>query len=182
MSPTYAKGRKCGDSLTPTGRGSGLTKASEDWKILKILKEATQPNPQSESTTGASMVRIFPAQSGSREIAERLRLLMGAANLAARFQALKNTEKETMNYNKQDNLNAMEHLANKRWGKFLMSVPPGAPRGYILEDKSVMQIIRIRASQLSKDETCDRSFIISYTEETKVLTVTVTLKKNDQAN
>lgn len=87
-----------------------------------------------------------------------------------------------MNYNKQSNADAVKYLADKKWGKFLMSVPVGTARGYVLEDKSLVQIIRIRASQLSKDPECDRTFLISYTAETKVITVTATLKENDKEN
>ncbi len=80
-----------------------------------------------------------------------------------------------MNYNKEINKDALEYLKAKRWGKFLLAVPPGAPRGYVV-DESVVQIIRIRASQISNDKDSGRTLTVNYNRESGVLTVTAALK------
>lgn len=80
-----------------------------------------------------------------------------------------------MNYNKENSRTALEYLSAKKWGKFLLAIPPGAPRGYIVE-REYVQIIRIRASQISKDENSDRIFTVNYNDESGVLTVTSTIK------
>ena len=80
-----------------------------------------------------------------------------------------------MNYNKQDSRKAVEYLEAKKWGKFLLAVPPGAPRGYNVE-REYVQIIRIRATQISNDKDCDRTITINYNDESGVLVVTSTLK------
>ena len=80
-----------------------------------------------------------------------------------------------MNYKK--NKSAVDYLEAGKWGKFLMSVPVGTPRGYVLKDANKVQIIRIRASQMSKNPDCDRTFLIGFTEESGVLTVTATIKQ-----
>ena len=86
-----------------------------------------------------------------------------------------------MNYNKENSRSALEYLGAKKWGKFLLAIPPGAPRGYIVDGQYV-QVIRIRASQISKDADSDRMFTVNYNDESGVLTITSTLKNNDQAN
>lgn len=79
-----------------------------------------------------------------------------------------------MNYNKENSRTALEYLNAKKWGKFLLAIPPGLPFGYVV-DREYVQVIRIRASQISKD--ADRVFTLNYNDESGVLTIKAILKE-----
>lgn len=72
--------------------------------------------------------------------------------------------------------NAVELLKDRKWKAFLMAVPLGKPKGYHVENANDMYTLRVRASQLSSSEDCDRTFSITLDYDTKVVTVTAKLK------
>lgn len=74
--------------------------------------------------------------------------------------------------------NAVEHLKSRKWQKFLMAVPLNKPSGYHIDNANDIQVLRVRASQLSNADKCDRTFNVTVDYETKVVTVTAKLKND----
>lgn len=72
--------------------------------------------------------------------------------------------------------NPSDLLKQRKWKEFLMSVPVGKPTGYNVENANDMYTLRVRASQLSSSEDCDRTFSVTIDYDTKVVTVTAKLK------
>lgn len=67
-------------------------------------------------------------------------------------------------------------LKKRKWKEFLMSVPLDKPMGYSVENANDMYTLRVRASQLSNSEDCDRSFSVTIDYDTRVVTITAKLK------
>ena len=63
-----------------------------------------------------------------------------------------------------------------------MAIPLTKAKGYLLENANDLSIIRVRAAQLNADTNCDRKFSVTLDYNTKVATITATLKeyKNDE--
>ena len=71
-----------------------------------------------------------------------------------------------------------EWLKKRKWKEFLMSVPLGKPTGYGVENANDMYTIRVRASQLSNSQDCDRTFSVTIDYDTRIVTVTAKLKND----
>ncbi len=72
----------------------------------------------------------------------------------------------------------MEWLALRKWTGFLMRLPIGKTKGYPCENANDVMTIRATASMMSNDPDCDRKFSIVADFDTKVITITASLKQN----
>ena len=73
---------------------------------------------------------------------------------------------------------AMEWLAERKWTGFLMRLPLNKTKGYPCQNANDAMSIRATASALSNNRDCDRKFSVIVDFDTKVVTVTATLKDN----
>lgn len=73
---------------------------------------------------------------------------------------------------------AMEWLAERKWTGFLMRLPLNKTKGYPCQNANDAMSIRATASALSNNPDCDRRFSVIVDFDTKVVTVTATLKGN----
>lgn len=73
---------------------------------------------------------------------------------------------------------AEEFLLQRKWKKFLMAIPLNKPKGYPIADGNDLATVRVRAYQLNKDTECHRKFSVIIDYNTKVATITATLKGN----
>ena len=88
-----------------------------------------------------------------------------------------------MNYNKDYSAKtAEEWLRDGKWTGFLMRVPLNKPKGYPCSNANDLQVIRVTASQLNNNPNCDRSFVVVVDYDTKVVTITATLKNDGKEN
>ena len=86
-----------------------------------------------------------------------------------------------MNYTKDyDSKTAIEWLSLGKWTGFLMRIPIDREMSYQCKDANDLYSIRVRASQLSKSEKCDRSFEVKLDFDEKLVVVTAKQKTNDQ--
>lgn len=150
VSPTEVTGRKCGDSLTPRG-------ATDYIKIRGV-------RPRHIGCPSRFNNRIGKRGKPPRSTPSRNE--RGAIREVSSPHTIQRT---TMNYNKENSKKALEHLKNQNWGEFLKSLPLGVPCGYVVE-KDMVQIIRIRASQIAKSG--ERTFSINYNAESGVIVIT----------
>lgn len=108
-------------------------------------------------------------------------LIMGVAFCVTRSKALNNTDSERIMYKKDySNRTAEEWLELRKWTGFLLRVPLGRERTYIIRSANDMMAIRVTATQLSKRPNCDRTFVVKLDLETKKLKITAKPKNNDQ--
>lgn len=80
---------------------------------------------------------------------------------------------------KERTTTAERFLKNRQWTKFLMSLPLGLSKGYFVENANDLFTIRVRATQLNKSDKCDREFKVLLNLDTKVATITATLKNTN---
>ena len=86
---------------------------------------------------------------------------------------------EKMKYNKDySGKTAKEWLAEGKWTAFLMQVPLGGAKPYMVGDANDLNCIRTTAAILNKNPECDRMFSLGVDFDTKVISVTATLKEN----
>jgi len=71
---------------------------------------------------------------------------------------------------------AADLIKSRKWKDFLMAVPLNKPSGYYVANANDLYTLRVRASQLSKSDDCDRTFSITADLETKIITVTARQK------
>lgn len=69
-----------------------------------------------------------------------------------------------------------ELLQKRKWKKFLLAIPLNKPKGYSFLDANDMNTIRVRATQLNKDTSCERKFSVSLNLDTKIATITASNK------
>lgn len=67
-------------------------------------------------------------------------------------------------------------LSERKWTGFLMRVPLNKSKGYPCENANDLMSIRATASMLTQNPECDRKFSVAVDFETKVVTITATLK------
>lgn len=73
---------------------------------------------------------------------------------------------------------AMEWLAERKWTGFLMRLPLNKTKGYPCQNANDAMSIRATASQLSNNDACERKFSVVVDFETKVVTITASLKED----
>ena len=73
-------------------------------------------------------------------------------------------------------ISAEEWLERRKWKNFLMNIPLNKPKGYHFVNSNDLAVIRVRAAQLNKDKYCERKFSVTIDYDTKVATITATLK------
>lgn len=82
-------------------------------------------------------------------------------------------------YNKDYSVKtAMEWLTERKWTGFLMRLPLNKTKGYPCQNANDAMSIRATASALSNNPDCNRKFSVIVDFDTKVVTVTATLKDN----
>lgn len=79
----------------------------------------------------------------------------------------------------KEKLTAEEWLERKKWKNFLMNIPLNKAKGYLFNNSNDLAVIRVRATQLNKDNSCERKFSVTIDFDTKVATITANLKDND---
>lgn len=73
---------------------------------------------------------------------------------------------------------AMEWLAERKWTGFLMRLPLNKSKGYPCQNANDAMSIRATASMLTNNPECDRKFSVVVDFDTKVVTVTASLKED----
>ena len=87
-----------------------------------------------------------------------------------------------MKYNKDyTTKTAKEWLDMRKWTAFLMQVPIGKAQPFVVKDANDINSIRSTASTMTNDAECDRSFEVGVDFATSTIAVTVTLKKDGNA-
>jgi len=71
---------------------------------------------------------------------------------------------------------AEDYLRERAWKSFLMAIPTDSAKGYPFESANDLNTIRVRATQLNSDAMCPRRFSVKIDFDTKVATITATLK------
>ena len=71
---------------------------------------------------------------------------------------------------------AVEWLAERKWTAFLMRIPIGKTKGYPCHSANDVMSIRATASMMSSDPNCERKFSVVADFDTKIITVTATVK------
>ena len=73
---------------------------------------------------------------------------------------------------------AMEWFSERKWTGFLMRIPLNKTKGYPCTNANDVMSIRAIASMLSTDPLCERKFSVTADFDTKVITLTATLKED----
>ena len=80
-------------------------------------------------------------------------------------------------YNKDySSKTAKQWLDERKWTGFLMRVPINKTKGYPCQSANDVMSIRATASMLTQNPDCDRKFSVVADFDTKVITVTASLK------
>ena len=77
---------------------------------------------------------------------------------------------------KKEQTKPEELLQKRKWKKFLLAIPLNKPKGYSFLDANDMNTVRVRATQLNKDAACERKFSVSLNLDTKIATITASIK------
>ena len=86
-------------------------------------------------------------------------------------------------YNKDySTKSAMDWFAERKWTGFLMQIPLNKPKGYPCKNGNDVMSIRATAAMMSTNPLCDRRFAVTADFETKVITITATLKEKENGN
>ena len=78
---------------------------------------------------------------------------------------------------RKTNTTAEAWLEKRKWKKFLLAIPLNKTKGYPFAAANDLNVVRVRAYQLNADTTCDRKFSVIVDFDTKVATITATLKE-----
>lgn len=74
---------------------------------------------------------------------------------------------------------AMEWLSERKWTGFLMRIPLDKTKGYPCQNANDAMAIRTTASMMNNNKECERKFSVVVDFDTKIVTVTASLKQDE---